>query len=106
MKALQLDGQHADEDGEIHEQPGDTAAAAAAAAVLLLRTVMGVINVETVWRKEDVEARNTSVRRAAAAGMSESGQRSVEMRGSYNVVTSTNLTDEKLEEQQDGDEGH
>ena len=47
MKALQLDGQHADEDGEIHEQPGDTAAAAAA-AVLLLRTVMGVINVETV----------------------------------------------------------
>ena len=45
MKALQLDGQHADEDGEIHEQPGDTAAAA---AVLLLRTVMGVINVETV----------------------------------------------------------
>ena len=47
MKALQLDGQHADEDGEIHEQPGDTAAAVAA-AVLLLRTVMGVINVETV----------------------------------------------------------
>ena len=47
MKALQLDGQHADEDGEIHEQPGD-AAAAAAAEVLLLRTVMGVINVETV----------------------------------------------------------
>jgi len=49
VKALQLDGQHADEDGEIHEQPGDAAAAAAAAAaVLLLRTVMGVINVETV----------------------------------------------------------
>jgi len=70
VKALQLDGQHADEDGEIHEQPGDTAAAAAAAAtaaVLLLRTVMGVINVETVWRKEDVEARNTSVRRAACS---------------------------------------
>lgn len=42
----------------------------------------------------------------AAAEMSESGQRSVEMHGSYNVVTSTNLTDEKLEEQQDGDEGH
>jgi len=53
-----------------------------------------------------VEARNTSVRRTAAAGISESGQRSVEMHGSYNVVTSTNLTDEKLEEQQDGDEGH
>jgi len=25
LKALQLDGQHADEDGEIHEQPEDAA---------------------------------------------------------------------------------